>query len=460
MTSPQSVDYLRPKDWQHFERLCRALLSEVFGEQFQRWGRGGQRQNGLDAILMRRDGRTIGLQCKGRSTALGRKLTKSDVDDALKSIETLPVPIHEMIILTTASDDISLHEYVIDISQKRSVEGKCKVDVWGWDRISDQIGLHERIQHSFYKDWFRQLSLRQWSIRAMVGVLALTLGATCVYVFHQETSLKNKRTSVSIQELQTFVKLTDDLRSNYVACNNLLVDNIFTFSAKLKSSCIEPAGVNLEKIEKQIEKVEVLLDSNAWSEINSLSKLMSEDFRQSMIAAEMTRHFEDRLITELSGYCKGMARSHRDDEKATYQAAQVAMLEQLKYYFVLRDFILPGLTSMKARALVHARQLAGEPIPADLQRQANELASILKERRDYVSPDLKQPFTISAVKVWSSRSIKTPTDFADNPVELARWQEVHLAAATQALSGRPNDIEGLINCGVLKPEARQLQYPR
>lgn len=459
MPSPQSVDYFVPKDWQHFERLCRALLSEVFGEQFQRWGRGGQRQNGLDAILVSQSGRTIGLQCKGRSTALGRKLTKADIDDALKSIETLPIPIHELIILTTASDDIELHEYVIDISRRRAEQGKCRVDVWGWERISDQISVHEKIQHTFYKFSFLHLSLRQWSTRVMIGALTLAIAILGAYAFREKIDLKTNRTNASIQELQTFVKLTDDLRGTYVTCNDLLSENMFSFSAKLKASCIDPSSEKLEKIERQIEKVGALLDSNAWSEINGLHKLMMEDFRQSLIAAEMTRHFEDRVITQLSGYCKGMPKPNKEDGKAAYQAGRDAMLEQLRYYFVLRDFILPGLTSMKARALVHARALAGEPVPPDLERQANDLARILKERRDYIPPDLKQPFTISAVKVWTSRSIKTPTDSDDSPVEQARWQEVHLAAATQSFAGRPKDIEKLIACGLLRPEARELEHP-
>ena len=108
MPSPQSVDYPKPTDWQEFERLCRALMSEVYGAPFQRWGRAGQRQHGIDALCMT-NGRTVAIQCKGRSDSLGSTLTSTDITDAVADIDTSPTVVRELIIMTTASDDVAMH---------------------------------------------------------------------------------------------------------------------------------------------------------------------------------------------------------------------------------------------------------------------------------------------------------------------------------------------------------------
>jgi hypothetical protein len=69
MSDFTSVSILPPKDWQAFERHARVLFEHSLGDAgVQNNGRSGQRQNGVDIFGRRggRDGRWVGVQCKGK----------------------------------------------------------------------------------------------------------------------------------------------------------------------------------------------------------------------------------------------------------------------------------------------------------------------------------------------------------------------------------------------------------
>jgi hypothetical protein len=457
MTSPHSIKYPEPTDWQLFEKLSRALLSEIYSRQFQRWGRGGQRQDGIDAYMLEKDGTAIAFQCKGRSAGKLNVLTASDVDKAIESIATFKYQIDEFIILTTAMDDVVLHQKVAEISAKRIEEGNCRVSVWGWNTICDHIGEHERIQRDFFGHWFQRTSNKQWFARiAAFGLVsALSIAGTTQYLEGKRLAAMRKGNSVT--DLQQFVKLTDDLSNEYENCDAVLLKNTFTYAVDLRHSCTEPIANRLTVIEKQIEKVGALLDAEAWGEINTHSKLMFNDYRQALVAADLTQNFEDQVIEDFKEFC------HKNiphpplavRQERAYKAGRDAVDAQLHFYFLLRDFILPGLQSMKARALIKARQLAGEDLPRSLVEKANELSRILQERKSYRPLNTKDPFTTSAVKAMTSRDFQDTSD-GENPVEKERWRAVYASAPLRIFSGRQNDIEELIECGVFKPEARKL----
>jgi hypothetical protein len=143
--------------------------------------------------------------------------------------------------------------------------------------------------------------------------------------------------------------------------------------------------------------------------------------------------------------------------KDTERAGKDAMVEQLHFYFVLRDFVVPGLSAMKARALAQARGVAGEPVPEDLVAQANRLNILLQERKRFEFTPPNAPFTLSATKAMSARSITFSGDENEIlPVEKVRWRQVFLEETLKSFYGRPDDINELISCGVFKPNARSL----
>lgn len=456
MTSPTAADYPRSTNWSDFERLCRALLSEVYGRQFQRWGRYGQRQNGVDAWITLENGNAIVLQCKGRSQNLGRKLSTVDLDAAIEAVASFPNPIEEIIVLTTALDDKNLHEYASHLTALRVTEGLSRVSVWGWNTICDHIGNYEKIQRVFFGHWFHRLTLKQWLILISVSLLLGGLIALGILSFHESRVYENKNRREVVGELQHFTARLDDLSTAYRGCEKAMSNAVFLFSAPLREVCITPIGERISALEKQVDELTPYLDKDAWREISSQTKLILEDHRQGLLTVEMTDFFEQAIVRSMKGLCppskvrdlleRGMNEAH--------ESAKDAMAAQLYYYFSLRDFILPELAAMRARTLVQARQLQGEQLPTELVEQANVLAALLEQRQAFKFQAPDQPFTLSVVKNRASRNIKIQG--TDSLAEQARWNEVFSSALTKVFYGRPKDIETLISCGVFKAEARSL----
>lgn len=456
MTSPHSADYPPSKNWDEFEQLCRALLSVVYGGKFKRWGRPGQCQNGVDAYLLKKDGYAIAIQCKVRSKGPANYLTPKELNDAVDDIASFPHPISEFIVLTTGPNDTVLDDEATALTLLREAKGESSVSVWGWGTICDYIGMNESIQKAFFGHWFQKLTNRIWIVRFVAATLIFSVCVVVIHRYIESNRLSEERISKSILDLQQFVQLTDELTVKYSKCQSILDANIFTFSADFKRSCSEPVSVQLHDIDKQLEKVGALIDADAWSEISSLSTLMLEDYRQGSVAADMTNFFEEQVIINFKELCFKSATRTQTGIVSSRGAGHDAMVEQLHFYFVLRDFILPGLRSMKARILVRARMVANEKIPDGLLEQANALPAILSERKAYKYLNPQEPFTLSAVKEMSSRSIQMHVDVVNNEVENARWSEVYSGALFKVFQGKPKEVEVLIQCGVFKPEALKL----
>lgn len=130
MTSATSVEYAIPANWQDFERLSRALLSKVYERPFQRWGRSGQRQDGVDIWATLPDGRIIAAQCKGRSQNFGKPLSVADLNAAVRATASFPHPIDELIVLTTAADDCALQSHATSLTLDRARHNQSRVNVW------------------------------------------------------------------------------------------------------------------------------------------------------------------------------------------------------------------------------------------------------------------------------------------------------------------------------------------
>ena len=81
MASLDAYQIPAPKDWQDFERLCRDLYSERWGDiTAQINGRNGQGQCGVDIYGTNSfSGEREGVQCKGRDGTYGARLSDSHV---------------------------------------------------------------------------------------------------------------------------------------------------------------------------------------------------------------------------------------------------------------------------------------------------------------------------------------------------------------------------------------------
>lgn len=86
---------------------------------------------------------------------------------------------------------------------------------------------------------------------------------------------------------------------------------------------------------------------------------------------------------------------------------------------------------------------------------ARELSELLKQRHQYRLEEPQQPFTLSAVKHWSSREI-TISGAMDTRVEDARYAQVLLHGIQASLYGKHEEVESLIACGVFVKNAEAI----
>ncbi|TAM55201.1 MAG: hypothetical protein EPN57_04160 [Paraburkholderia sp.] len=140
---PYSTGVQPPRTAEDFEDFCHTVYSEVFDDPTAtKNGRSGQKQNGVDIFAMRKEKR-YGVQCKRKTYG---SLTTKIVDEEVALADGGKVKIEELIIATTAPNDVALVEYAAILSDARHAEGKFRVSVAFWDTLENYIRRFPRLQ--------------------------------------------------------------------------------------------------------------------------------------------------------------------------------------------------------------------------------------------------------------------------------------------------------------------------
>jgi hypothetical protein len=456
MTAPHAAQYPRPADWKQFERLSIALMSCVFGGRFDQYGREGQRQDGVDLFCHGKDGSLIAVQCKGRNGNLGKKLTVAQLNQAVLEAETFPFKIDRFFVLTTSPHDKTLTNRALQLTAERRIAGKGSVDVWGWESLENIIRENASLQDSFYSQYQPKISVRGWIIRAgLVSSLVLAgFIGTHKYLAYQANA--SQTSAATIDGLTEYMALNDHLLDIYGRCLSTLDKGIFTFSYSFQQFCVVPVEKTLNAMEHQVQHASLKIDTAAIDQLHVLLKLLNEDLRQGLITNFMVSAFEDGMVDSQKALCPpNNSGKSAEILKGLRKPAVAAMNQQLEFYFILRDFILPGLQSMQANVVIAARNSNQRGVSDQMRSDAQELSELLVKRHRYRMEEPQQPFTLSAVKHMTSREIKISGDI-DTMVEDARYGDVLLQGIQASLYGKHDAVRELIKCGVYKEEAASI----
>lgn len=140
----RAVPYPANKDvW---ESWVQHLLGEKYGTQANAYGRGGQKQDGLDLIVYDRAGQRIGVQCKFVSQ--GSKLDVQVVEDDLKASRVAGPPISRFVLYTSAQSDtktVDALDKLRPLAQSQNVE----FDYLLWRDFEEEVrryDLFDRLQ--------------------------------------------------------------------------------------------------------------------------------------------------------------------------------------------------------------------------------------------------------------------------------------------------------------------------
>lgn len=145
---------LRPLGcWDEFELLCFRLWKSIWGDPAaHRYGRQGQRQNGVDIYGHDPfDKSIIGIQCKGKNGNYGSYLTEKEIDAECANALNFRPELGTFIMATTSPRDTKLQDHCNLLNEQNIYH--FKVDTWSWDDITDEVICRPDLMSEFYSSY-------------------------------------------------------------------------------------------------------------------------------------------------------------------------------------------------------------------------------------------------------------------------------------------------------------------
>ena len=136
MPLPIEYNLHKTKDPYEFEDIVCDVCIKKFGRVFQRFGRLGQNQFGID-IISDTQGELICIQCKNYT------ISSKEIDDIIDKAMQFTQPISKFIIATNSLRDARLQEKVIERNNKKDL--KFEVCIMFWDEISSIISQDKKL---------------------------------------------------------------------------------------------------------------------------------------------------------------------------------------------------------------------------------------------------------------------------------------------------------------------------
>lgn len=131
-----------PKSWDEFEDITLAAAKLRWGStDFQRNGRTGQKQDGVDVFGRDDDDRLIGVQCKNSVGGISIQLVREEIANA----EQFQPQLDRLYIATTAPRDGPIQKKVRALSDDRRDNKKFRVGILFWDDVCQDLAIDDNI---------------------------------------------------------------------------------------------------------------------------------------------------------------------------------------------------------------------------------------------------------------------------------------------------------------------------
>lgn len=145
------ADYAPPRSWEQFEELCADVFQSAWRDPaLVRYGRAGQRQDGVDIVGRNGALYPIGLQCKKRSKWPVSKLTTKDIDAEIKEALNFQPALKAFYILTTAPVDAAMLDHVRKINEQHEEKKLFEVVLLGWGEIVRRATLDPHVANKHF----------------------------------------------------------------------------------------------------------------------------------------------------------------------------------------------------------------------------------------------------------------------------------------------------------------------
>lgn len=128
---------------EEFENMCADVLRIKYNCHFERYGRRGQKQNGIDLIGSSEQQSCIVVQCKNYSEHTYKKL-KKQLEKDIEAAGNLPFNIKKFVVMTALDADVETQNYIINI------KADFKIDILFWDDIQAEIYGSPELLKKYY----------------------------------------------------------------------------------------------------------------------------------------------------------------------------------------------------------------------------------------------------------------------------------------------------------------------
>ena len=142
---PLPLEYNLPKTQNpsEFEDMVCDICIRRYGRGFQRYGRLGQKQSGIDIISTGQE-KLIGVQCKNYA------LSVKEVERIVEEAKRFKQPMAEFIIATSSPRDVKLQEHIIMINQGDKEKPNFTISIIFWEEISMIIFQNKDLLVKYY----------------------------------------------------------------------------------------------------------------------------------------------------------------------------------------------------------------------------------------------------------------------------------------------------------------------
>jgi hypothetical protein len=191
-----------PKSWDEFEDITLAAAKLRWNStDFQRNGRSGQKQDGVDVFGHDDDDRHIGVQCK--NTVDG--ITLATVEKEIVLAESFEPLLDRLYIATTAKRDAPLQQNVRKLSAERKKALAFRVDILFWDDICQDLAKNDDVFFAHYPQFRTRVDGARKHDMALFEELTTLLRSDGVIGFLDQTNMAGfSFASSSLDPLEEF----------------------------------------------------------------------------------------------------------------------------------------------------------------------------------------------------------------------------------------------------------------
>jgi tetratricopeptide (TPR) repeat protein len=141
-----------PKSWDEFEDIVLSAAKHRWkSSDFYRYGRQGQKQDGVDIWGHDEEQHHIGIQCKNTVDGISLDVIESEINNA----EAFAPKLDHLYVATTAKRDAPLQRAVRKISKQRHQDSKFRVDILFWDDVCQDLAQDDDVFFKHYPQFRR-----------------------------------------------------------------------------------------------------------------------------------------------------------------------------------------------------------------------------------------------------------------------------------------------------------------